>query len=133
MALDLARLELDRARALVELRNIRSPIDGVVIARKMAPGEMVSEERHILEIVKLDPLHVNAFVPISWFHRIKLGMIGTVVPDAAIGGSYRAKVTVKDPVSDAASGTFGVRLEILNPGLDIAAGIQCRVELDAGG
>jgi multidrug efflux pump subunit AcrA (membrane-fusion protein) len=36
-------------------------------------------------------------------------------------------VIVVDPVVDAASGTFGVRLELPNPEHAIPAGLKCRV------
>jgi multidrug efflux pump subunit AcrA (membrane-fusion protein) len=37
-----------------------------------------------------------------------------------------AKVTVVDRVVDAASGTFGVRLELPNPGYKLPAGLKCK-------
>jgi hypothetical protein len=51
-----------------------------------------------------------------------------VHPAAPLGGSYRAVVEVVDPVIDAASGTFGVRLRLPNPDHSIPAGIHCNVE-----
>ena len=38
-----------------------------------------------------------------------------------------APVTIVDRVVDAASGTFGVRLELPNPDRDIPVGLQCQV------
>jgi hypothetical protein len=35
-------------------------------------------------------------------------------------------VEVVDPTLDAASGTFGVRLRLPNPGYRIPAGVKCR-------
>ena len=45
----------------------------------------------------------------------------------AVGGQYSAKVTVVDKLVDAASGTFGVRLELPNPGNQLPAGLKCRI------
>lgn len=42
---------------------------------------------------------------------------------------HRARVTVVDRVVDAASGTFGVRLALPNPGHRIPAGLKCKVRL----
>ena len=36
---------------------------------------------------------------------------------------------VVDKVVDAASGTFGIRLEVPNPGNRIPSGLKCRVRL----
>lgn len=51
-------------------------------------------------------------------------------PEAPISGEYQAKVVVVDNVVDAASGTFGVRLKLPNPGNRIPAGFKCRAHLD---
>ncbi|CAN0204246.1 unnamed protein product [Phaeothamnion confervicola] len=48
-----------------------------------------------------------------------------------VAGSFRARVTLVDKVIDAASGTFGVRLELPNPGGRVPAGIKCRVRFSA--
>ena len=45
----------------------------------------------------------------------------------ALGASRRARVTVVDPVVDAASGTIGIRLEVANPKRELPAGTQCSV------
>jgi len=70
---------------------------------------------------------VEVFAPVSWLGRITVGQRAFVVPEAPVGGGYEAKVTVVDRVVDAASGTFGVRLELPNPSYALAAGLKCRV------
>ena len=42
-------------------------------------------------------------------------------------GTHTARVKVVDPVIDAASGTFGVRLELPNPNYRLPAGLKCKV------
>ena len=49
-------------------------------------------------------------------------------PAAPVGGAYEARVVVIDPVIDAASSTFGVRLLLPNPDARIPAGLRCSVE-----
>lgn len=123
---DLAALELERAKAALELRSIRSPVKGVVVRRILAPGEF-ADPPQILEIAEIDPLRVEVFAPVSWLGRLRVGERAQVAPEAPAGGSYEAKVTVVDRVVDAASGTFGVRLELPNPSYALAAGLRCRV------
>ena len=50
-----------------------------------------------------------------------------MIPEAPIGGQYTAEVKIVDRVIDAASGTFGVRLELPNPGYRLQAGLKCKV------
>jgi len=54
-------------------------------------------------------------VPVAWYGAIAEGMTGKVVPEEPVGGEHAATVTIVDRVVDAASGTFGVRLELPNP------------------
>lgn len=131
-ALDLARLEAGRAQALLDLRKIKSPIDGVIAARKMSPGEYVRDESQIVEIAQVDPLYVHAFLPVALFNHVQVGHAGTVEPEAAIGGRHVTRVTLKDSVVDAASSTFLVRLELANPQRRIPSGIRCRVSFASG-
>jgi multidrug efflux pump subunit AcrA (membrane-fusion protein) len=49
-----------------------------------------------------------------------------VRPEVPVGGTYPARVTVVDRVVDAASGTFGVRLQLPNPGYRLPAGLKCK-------
>lgn len=128
---DLAGLELARARAQLELRIIRSPISGLVTERLMAGGEFVRQDSAIYTLVQLDPLYVEAYVPVSSWGEIRPGSIGTVALDKPIGGTYPAEVTVVDHVFDAASGTFGVRLELRNPTNALPAGQRCKVSFAA--
>lgn len=122
----LAELELNRSIAELNQRMLRSPITGVVVKRFLHPGEFVNRNP-ILELAQLDPLRVEVFAPISLLGRLAVGMRGQVMPEAPVGGTHGARVTVVDRVVDAASSTFGVRLELSNPNYKIPAGLKCRV------
>ena len=124
--IELADLQLKQAQERLDMRTIRSPIHGVVVERYRAAGEYAGEEP-ILKIAQIDPLNVEVIVPFERFGAIKNGMIGEIRPEEPIGGLYRAKVVIVDQVIDAASGTFGVRLELPNPDYRLPAGLRCRV------
>jgi RND family efflux transporter MFP subunit len=120
----MAKQELAERDTQVEIRRIRSPLDGVVVDRFKGPGEYV-QESEIMELAQINPLNVEMILPVKYFGSIKLGMVTQVIPQAPVGGVYEAKVMMIDKVIDAASGTFGVRLEIPNPGNKIPAGLRC--------
>ena len=124
-------LELSRAETALDLRRIRSPIDGVVVARLLDPGEHL-ENQPLLRIVKLDPLYVEAILPMRLFGKVKPGMSASVFPELNEGPALVATVELVDPMGDAGSGTFGARLSLPNPHETIPAGVKCRVELDTG-
>jgi hypothetical protein len=50
-----------------------------------------------------------------------------VVLEEPVGSEHEVVVSVVDRVIDAASGTFGVRLELPNPNYELPAGLRCRV------
>ena len=66
----------------------------------------------------------------SLLGKISVGMQAVVKPEEPVKGEFPAKVTVVDKVVDAASGTFGVRLELPNPDLKLPAGLKCAVRFN---
>jgi len=124
--LQLARLMVAEAKEQLELRVIRSTVKGVVVKRTGAPGGYVGEEP-FLTVAQIDPLHVELVIPVQHIGSIREGVTARVLPDEPVGGEFTAKVVVVDKVIDAASGTFGVRLELPNPQLKLPAGMKCRV------
>lgn len=122
-----AQLELIEAEERLKLRTIHSTIDGVVVKRTGAPGDYVGEEP-FLTLARIDPLNVEVIVPAAYFGAIRTGREAKVTLDQPIGGTHTAKVVIIDQVIDAASGTFGVRLELANPKGNLPAGLKCRVE-----
>lgn len=127
----LADLELQRTSAEVALRTIKSPINGVVVERFMHPGEFPKQEK-ILKIAQIDPLRVEVYAPVALLGKISVGSAAHVKPESPVTGEYPAKVTVVDRVVDAASGTFGVRLELPNHDLKLPAGLKCTVRFGKG-
>ena len=126
--LALQALELARAEAALDRRKIRSPIDGIVVARLHNPGEYI-EDDPLMRIVKLDPLYIEAILPMRLFGSIRPGMGAEVFPELEGGNSHDASVVLVDPMGDAGSGTFGVRLSLPNPDNRIPAGLKCRVQI----
>jgi len=123
----IAILELERAQEALEIRTIRSPFGGVVVDVLVARGESI-ENRPLFKIASIDPLNVEIIAPVLMFGKIKKGMKGIVIPEEPIGGKHTAKVVIVDRVLDAASGTFGIRLQLSNPKYKLPAGLRCKVE-----
>jgi RND family efflux transporter MFP subunit len=127
IALQLAQVDVAHAVAKLGQRAIYSPVDGVVTERSLSPGEYAYDQASVLTVAELDPLNVEAFLPVAQYGSIKLGSKMRVLPQAPIGGSYTATVTIIDPVIDSRSGTFGVRLLLTNPGHVLPGGIRCEL------
>lgn len=126
-----AKLEWQQQSSLLNLRTIRSPFDGIVVDQILYPGEVVEpsgQKKSILKLAQLNPLRVYVILPMSAFGKVTTGMQVNVSPELPIGGQYVGSVNIIDRVVDAASGTFGVFLEVPNPTLDVPAGVKCKAD-----
>jgi len=126
---ELARLEHQRALDQLAQKTLRSPFNGVVVDRMLNPGDLAEAgngRKPILKLAKMDPLRVEVVLPLATFGHIKSGTKARVRTEH--GQDLDARVQVVDRVFDAASGTYGVRLDLPNPQGNIPAGLRCRVE-----
>jgi RND family efflux transporter MFP subunit len=122
----LAQLDYKRNVEVMKRLTITSPVNGVVVERYLSPGEYVRDQP-VMKIAQIDPLNIEVIMPASQYHSVKVGMRAKIIPEAPMKGQYAATVRVVDRVVDAASGTFGVRLEMPNPGNRLLAGLKCKV------
>ena len=128
---EVAKLEWQQQNSLLNLRTIHSPFDGIVVNQLIFPGEVVEpsgQKKAILKLAQLNPLRVYVILPMAVFGKVKTGMKVGVNPELPVGGHYFGNVLIIDRIVDAASGTFGVFLEIANPRLDVPAGVKCKAE-----
>ena len=120
--------ELRREQENLKLRTITSPLTGIVVERHLSAGELIrADKSKIVKLAQIDPLNVEVVAPLSLFGRVQRGATAEVSLDPLVKGAQQARVMIVDRVVDAASGTFGIRLELPNPGNRIPAGIRCRV------
>lgn len=123
---ELAKLDLQRAKAILNQRTIKSPISGIVVNRFVSPGEFVDSEP-LLRIAQMNPLRVEVILPSKMFRKIKAGMKAEVIAESSPDESYDSTVAIVDRIIDPASGTFGVRLELPNPNYRLPSGLKCKV------
>lgn len=123
-----AEYDFKRQMEIIRLKTIRSPIDGVVLERILNVGELAESgvgRKPIFRLAELGTLYVETVLPVEAYGKVKPGMVIEVTPHLANGGTRRATVKVVDPALDAASGTFGVRLELPNPQRRLPSGVRC--------
>ena len=105
-----------------------SPVDGVVVRRNVSVGEYVGSEP-IAKLVSLDPLYAEVVMRADVYRKFDSAMnvtLSTVYGDQLHPG----KVIIVDKVIDAASGTFGIRIEVPNPDSILPAGIKCQAHFE---
>lgn len=117
-------MKLAMAKAELEQKTIKSPIDGIVLENYLMPGESV-ENKAILQLAKIDPLLVEVVAPAHLFGKITQNMAVEIHPDAPANSQYQATVNIIDRIIDAASGSFSIRLALPNPDAKLIGGTKC--------
>jgi RND family efflux transporter MFP subunit len=124
----MSEIEARRLRVMVDRRNIRSPINGVITKVDMHPGEFADPQQAPIAVIsEIVPLLVQVYLQVGAFPLIKVGAAVEVRPAAPIGGAYDAEVITRDPQIDAASGLFQITLRLPNANGAIPAGVRCAV------
>lgn len=129
-ALRLAQMEVDRQQALLDQLSVTSPIDGIVTEVHLHAGEFVRQDSPILRLAQIEPLHVESWLPVGLWGGLTPDIPARVRLSQPDEREVPASIAVIDKVLDAASGTFGLRLVLPNPGDAIPAGQRCILQLD---
>jgi len=123
-----AAREHELAQAQLALRQIVSPIDGVIVERYLSAGERI-EEKAIVRVATIDPLRVEIVLPAALFGTVRFGDEIGVLPEIPNAAPRKGKVVVVDRLVDGPSNTFRIRLELPNPGRVLPAGLRCTADL----
>lgn len=95
-----ARAQQQRAEEALALAKTRlgyagltAPMDGVVLAENIEPGEFVAAGTPVVTLGALDPVWLRAYINETDLGRVKLGQSARVGIDTYPGKSYRGTVT----------------------------------------
>ena len=131
----IAQANVDSARAALEVTQkalgdttIRAPIAGLVSNRTVQPGEKVSPDLHLLDIVDLRQMEMEAAVPTSDIGRVALGQEVQVRIDG-IDTPIRGRVARISPSTQSGSRSIIVYVAIDNPQGILKAGMFGEAQL----
>lgn len=105
---------LSGAAAQRSYAQIVATIDGVVTARSVSPGTVVSPGQTLLKVAQVSPIRLQANVPAADLSRIKVGAPALVAAEG--GAEVAAKVSSVSPSMDPGSRT-GI-VEVILPNSD---------------
>jgi RND family efflux transporter MFP subunit len=116
------QLQVEQARAELERRFLKSPIDGVVVEIKKDVAEPVnpiesSRSEYLVRVVKIDLLLAEAHLPGSFAGRIVEGTEMQIKVEAGDGARPQivvGRVEYVSPVIDSASNTIRVKIVVDN-------------------
>jgi len=126
---DIAKANVDTARGALDVAQkalndtvIKAPIAGMVSTRTIEPGEKVSVDNKLLDVVDLRQMELEAPVPTADILKVKLGQEVLVrvegLPDVVAG-----KVVRINPATQSGSRSIMVYVRIDNPDNLLRAGM----------
>jgi RND family efflux transporter MFP subunit len=138
VALDAASARVAGARVRVEEADtaladtlLRTPMDGVVLARNVEIGTLAAPGMVALSIVDTSTVKVVFGVPDTVLETLQLGADQAVATEAMHGGERTGKITRIAPVADPRSHVFEVEVTLDNPGDELKAGMVASLNLGA--
>ncbi len=107
---------------------ITSPLDGVVTARSVNLGQVVTAAQDLLTVTDLSSIWVEANLLENDFGTVSVGSQAAITTPAYAGRQYRGgAVSYIDPQVDPATRTAKVRVALDNPGLALRLGMYMDV------
>lgn len=92
-----AKAAQEETRARVANQNILSPIKGVVIARNVEPGTVVTPGKNLLTVINPQQLYLRGYIPEGDIVRVRLGQDVRIFLDSRPNQPLLGKITAIDP------------------------------------
>lgn len=126
---DLANLQYEIAREQVALREVRSPISGIVVERLVEEGESVRASDPLFVVVDIDRVYIQVFVEAGELRVLHPGQkVNVQFPVLDLAETKTGVIDFIDPRVDPASGLLRVRILVENPERKIKVGVRAFVE-----
>ncbi|MFP8874557.1 MAG: efflux RND transporter periplasmic adaptor subunit, partial [Myxococcota bacterium] len=129
-----ARLEAAQARLGLAERALRdatvtAPFSGLIARRHVNAGEFVSVGQPLFDLVTLDPVEVEFFLPEADSSRVRIGVPVEVRVAPYPDEIFSARVTVISPTIDSQTRTLRVKALIDNADGRLRPGLFARADL----
>jgi len=114
-ALEIARRQLDAARARLAYMEVRAPADGMLITRDVDPGDVVSAGKLMMTLSPAGGMEIVLQIDERNLGRIRLGQHALASADAYPEQRFPAELSFISPGIDAQRGTVEVKLRVPQP------------------
>lgn len=139
--LDTAKADLALLKRRLEDTSLASPVDGIVRARILEPGEMASPEKPVLTIALTTPKWIRAYVPETDLARVRPGMPAKVSVDSFPDRTYTGWVGFVSPTAEftpksvetpelRTSLVYEIRVFVEDPENELRLGMPATVRID---
>jgi RND family efflux transporter MFP subunit len=128
-AVQLARAQLEQTQIMLNDAIVRAPISGMVAKRYVQPGEKMSFDAPLLQLVDLSELEVMAQASIGDVARIAPGMPASVAIEGLPGHTFAGKVERINPSTEPGTRAISVYVSLANENSLLKAGMFAHVRL----
>lgn len=130
-------------QAQISYLNILSPIGGVVTARSVEPGAVVTTGKTLLSLIDLDRVYLRGYVPEGSIGKVRVGQQARVYLDSDSTKPYAAYISAIDPKAsftpeniyfkdERVKQVFGVKIVIDQPKGYVKPGMPADAEILVG-
>jgi membrane fusion protein (multidrug efflux system) len=125
---------LENAQQMTGYEQVRAPFDGVITARYVDVGSLVTSGssktvQKLFDLAQSDPVRVFVNVPQSDVSRVQPGAAATVTVDEYPGETFAGKVARDAGAFDQSSRTILLEIDVANPNGRLYAGMYARATL----
>ena len=117
-----------RRRELKDSRIV-APFEGVVSARLVSPGQVISKNTTLTWLVDLDPIKVELSVPERFVSQLQLGQKLAITVATYPGRAFSGEVYFVAPFIDATNRTAFVKARVPNPQHELKPGMFANLDL----
>ncbi len=123
------RAEVKLAEKRLRDATIVAPFDAAIERRMVAPGQYVTPNTPIVNLVKASPLRLRVEIPESAASHVKIGTPLTFTTDAAPGTEFRAVVSRLNPSLESRSRSLKAEARLSDPDRRLRPGMFVTVRL----
>jgi len=111
--------------------HLFAPMSGIITSKMIERGSMAAPGVPAFVIVKTDIVYARISVPESEVGALKNGMeAGVFIPTT--GDTVKGKITIINPLADAVSKTYSVKIKLINSTGKILPGMITNVKINTG-
>jgi HlyD family secretion protein len=111
-ALEIARRQLEQARARLGYMVVKAPLEGTLITRDADPGDVVQPGKLMMTLSPAGEVEIVLQIDERNLGRIRLGQKALASADAYPGERFAAELSFISPGVDAQRGTVEVKLRV---------------------
>lgn len=125
--------QVEAQRAVIALKTIRAPFDGVLGIRKINLGQFVNPGDPLVNLQSLNPILLDFTLPQQRMGDVQEGTAIRATLDSLSGQVFDGRITAIEPQVDAQTRNFTVQASFVNDDGALRPGVFAKVAFALGG